>query len=282
MSCQPFAVWRSWKSPVYRALGLALCGAGLCVGGCTAFNPSFLALFEPSGGGSFQSLPPPPGHVVVGLINQTEIDERLLTYLKGIMQISDEEASNLRPRIRLRMRITYIDGTFLTVEFIDGSPDLIDPAFDAQAFPDLNQNDLNNAVALCDVARVELEPNTSIEVFMPVELDQYQLVETTGVGGDIVTSFELRGTITPQFWPLEIDTTDEDGNVILQQNIGVRDTLSPTPSVICGSVIAITVNGTLAVPFLDEVSPNKPSFDQDDEATEAQIGGRYEFIVTVQ
>jgi hypothetical protein len=45
-------------------------------------------------------------------------------------------------------------------------------------------------------------------------------------------------------------------------------------------VVVITLEGTLAVPF--EITPDEPSFDQDDEVTVAQIGGRYKFVVILQ
>jgi len=249
---------------------------------CTAFNPAFLNLFTTPGSAGFATIPNAPGHVVVGLGNETEIDERLLSFLAPKLALSESQLRALRPRLRMRIRITFVDGTFQTVEFVDGSSNLVDPAFDAQAFPDLNQNDLNNAVVLCDVARVELEPGTNVEVFIPVELIQYQLVEATNVGGGAVVTYQQRGTVTPQFRTLQVDQLDADGNVTLQRNIGVRDVPTPTPNVICGSVVAITVKGTLAVPFLDVVSPSVPSYDIDDAATVAQIGGRYEFLVTVQ
>ncbi|MEK7755614.1 MAG: hypothetical protein AAB385_00170 [Planctomycetota bacterium] len=248
---------RTWSLAAFGGLGVLLCG-------CTA------------------SIPNAPGHVVIVFTNQTDIDERLLAFLKLKLNLTDDQARALRPRIRMRVRITYVDGTFQTVEFIDGSPNLVDPAFDTQAFPDLNQNDLNNAVVVCDVARVEVEPGTNIEVFIPVELIQYQLVESTSTGGDTVVTFEQRGTLAPVFWPMQIDEVDQDGNVTLQRNIGVRDVPSPMPDVICGSVVAITVKGTLAVPFLNVVSQNTPSLDQDDLATVSRLGGRYEFNVTVQ
>jgi hypothetical protein len=260
---------------------LAACGLGLLVCGCQAFNPSFLALFPSSNQASFQTLPNPPGHVVVAFANQAEMDERLIAYLRALIPgLTNAEASQLRPRVRMRVRITYIDGTFLTVEFIDGSR-VVDPRFASQAVPDLNQNDLNNAVALCDVASVQVEPGSNIEVFIPVEILQFQLVETTTPGGGVDPEFEQRGALPPQFRPLEVDTVDEDGNVVLLQNIGVRDVPSPVPNVICGSIVVITVSGVLTVPFLEGVSA-APSYDIDDEVTEAGIGGRYEFIVTVQ
>ena len=80
---------------------------------------------------------------------------------------------------------------------------------------------------------------------------------------------------------LEADETDVDGNVILRRNIGVRDVPSPAINPLCGSVITIVVDGVLSVPFLDEVT-DAPSYDRDDVATQATIGGRYEFRVAVQ
>ncbi len=264
-----------------RAGLVVCCGLGAFLCSCEALNPSFVALFPSSNQAALQTLPNPPGHVVVGLSNQAELDERLIAYLRTLIPgLTDDQASQLRPRIRMRVRITYIDGTFLTVEFIDGSR-VVDPAFASQAVPDLNQNDLNNAVVLCDVASVEVEPGSSVEAFIPVEILQFQLVETTTPGGAVDPEFEQRGALPPQFIPLEVDTVDEDGNVVLQQNIGVRDVPSPVPGVICGSIVVFTISGVLTVPFLEEAS-TKPSFDIDDEVTEAGIGGRYEFIVTVQ
>ena len=74
---------------------------------------------------------------------------------------------------------------------------------------------------------------------------------------------------------------DADGNTILARNIGVRDVLSPTPNVRCGSVVGVLITGALTVPFLTGVSED-PSYDVADEPTIAQIGGRYEFVVSVQ
>jgi hypothetical protein len=80
---------------------------------------------------------------------------------------------------------------------------------------------------------------------------------------------------------LQIDDVDEDGNVTLQRNIGRRDAPSPALNPLCGSVVAIVVDGVLSVPFLDEAS-SRPSYNVADNATAARIGGRYEFRVTVQ
>ncbi|UCC31380.1 MAG: hypothetical protein JSU86_03710 [Phycisphaerales bacterium] len=264
-------------------LPLVMCGLGLWVAGCGSFNPAFVNLLDPTG--SLATIDRAPGHLVIGVVNNAEVDERLLAFLEsaegGNLVLTDAEKRLLRPRMRFRLRVTFTDGSFQTIEFIDGSRNLVDQNFDTQAFPDLNQNDLNSVVVLCDVASVELEPGTNIEVFIPVELTAFELVETTTPGGAISTSFEPRERIPPQFRALEIDETDADGNVLLQQNIGVRDVPSPTLDPICGSFIAVVVNGVLSVPFLDGVS-NAPSYDRDDETTMASIGGRYEFLASVQ
>lgn len=256
----------------------------LSTGGCGAFNPALLNLFDTSGTGQFITIDNAPGHVVLSIINNASIDERLLDYLDRIQALNSFNAlerSNLKPRIRLRLRVTFIDGNFQTIEFITGSANLVDPAFGGIALPDLNQNDLSNAVVLCDVASVALEPGSNIEVFMPVEITQYDLVETNDDQGGITTSFEPRGRIQPLFMNLQVDDLDEDGNVILPRNIGVRDVLSPVNNLLCGSVVAVVINGVVSVPFLEGQS-DAPSVDQADEATVARIGGRYEFRLSVQ
>jgi hypothetical protein len=227
-------------------------------------------------------LPNPPGFVVLALVNNAQVDESLVSYLNQRLNLTGPQLAELRPRVRMRLRITYSDGTFQTVEVIDGSGNFVDPNFNAQSLPDLNQNDLTNVVARCDVASIALEPGTNIEVFVPVPLIGFQLVEVT-VGNVVSSVFQPRTQILPQFRALQIDDVDADGNTILRRNIDVRDVLSPTTNVVCGSVVAVVVDGVLSVPFLRGVPDNDaPSFDQDDAATVASIGGRFEFRVSVQ
>lgn len=229
------------------------------------------------------TLPNAPGHVVITLVNRATVDEQLLNFLRPrLPDLNETEIEALRPRIRMNVRITYTDGSSLVERFVSGSSDLIDPAAGAESFTDLNQSDFTTFVAVCDVASVEVDPGTDIEVFIPVALQQFQLVETTGPGGEVNPTFQPRDRIAPQFRPLRIDDLDEDGDVILRRNIDVLDAPGPVPEVICGSVVAIVVDGVLAVPFLPQSPNNEPSFDVDDEGTEARIGGRYEFIVQVQ
>ncbi|RME40509.1 MAG: hypothetical protein D6788_03195 [Planctomycetota bacterium] len=274
------------RSPVPRRalrIGWAvlLCG----IGGCGALNPGFVGVLDPTGATALTTVDNAPGHVVVLFLNNATVDERLLSFLEsaegGSLSLTEAERRSLRPRMRLRIRITFTDGTFQTIEFIDGSSTLVDPRFSAESVPDLNQNDFSIAVVRCDVASVDLEPNSPIEVFIPVPLNVYQLVQTTTPGGAVDNEFVLRNTIPPQFRVLNVDQVDEDGNVILRQNIDVRDVLSPAINPLCGSVVAIVVDGVLSVPFLDGVD-DAPSFDGDDQNTVGSIGGRYEFRVLVQ
>ena len=250
--------------------------------GCQAFNPAFLEVVSGGQAPSLGTIPNAPGHVVIALVNKTTVDERLISYLAPKIPLTAVQIRDLRPRVRMRVRITYVDGTTQVVELVDGSREFVDPAFNAAAVPDLNQNDLTNVVAQCDVASVEIEPGTTVDVFIPVELTAWELVEIEQ-GGTVSTVFQPRTRSVPQFRALLPDEVDDDGNVLTRRNIGVRDTVVPTDNVICGSVVAITMNGSPAVPFLDAVPNNAdPSYDQNDQLTLNSIGGRFEFEVLVR
>ncbi len=264
-------------------LGLVL-AACTAVSGCSAFNPAFLNTFDPAGSGQFQTIDNAGGHVVVQVVNHADIDDELMSYLKslGLDPTGDDPRfRNVHPRIRMRLRITFVDGTFQVIEFITGSPDLVDPAFDGTSTPDLNQNDFDNAVVLCDVASVQLEPNTNIEVFIPVNITEFERVETSGEGGQITLPPVEREQTPPGFRALQIDDRDADGNITLQRNIDVRDVPTPITGLTCGTVVTLSINGTLAVPFLRTVS-SEPSFLRGDTSTIAQIGGSFEFRVAAQ
>lgn len=260
---------------------MALSGLFAGATGCDGFNSSFVNLLNPTG--EFQRVEPPPGHVVVAILNNAEIDEQLVTYLSGRLPTppTDAELRALRPRLRIRAQVTFRDNsTPLTIEFVTGTRGFVDPTFDAETVADLNQNDLDNIVALCDVATVEIDPDTGIEVFLPVPIQGFELVETTTPAGGITNTFELRETIQPQFRALRVDTVDDSGNVTLRSNIDARDVPAPVANVICGSVVTVVVDGVLSVPFLGDRAA--PSFDRGDAQTTASIGGRFEFRVTVR
>jgi hypothetical protein len=269
------------RRAICTAFGLAAVFGALGASGCTAFNPAFVNLLGGGIADSLATIPNPPGHVIVAFVNDAEIAEALVSQVEeGLTGLTADELANLRPRVRLRVRITFVDGTFQTLEMISGSRDFVDPTFNAEAVPDLNQNDLSNVVVQCDVAQVSLEPGSNIEVFIPVRQQGYQLVETEAQGGTLTTTFQPRQAFLPQFWPLAIDDVDGDGNIVLRRNVDARDQLTPTTNVVCGSVVAINMTGVLSVPF--QINADEPSFDQDDEQTVASIGGRYEFRVTVR
>jgi len=263
--------------------GLAMTAAALSLSGsCDAFNPAFVDLVAPGLGGSFSTLNNAPGHVVISFVNNAEVDERLIGFLEtsGGLTLTDAEKRALRPRVRFLVRVTYSTGISAEFEFVSGSVNFIDQRFDASVFPDLNQNDLNNVVVVCDLAAVEVL-TSSIEVFVPVELRAYDLVDVAGPGGVPTQEFQLREQIPPQFRTLQIDQADAGGNVVLLSNIGLRDVPAPVLSPLCGSVVAITMTGALRVPFLETVD-DRPSFDRQDAATVASIGGRYEFEVAIK
>jgi hypothetical protein len=258
------------------AVGAAAIGCG------SSLNPAFVNLLDPSG--SRATLENAPGHVIVSVINNATLDESLLNYLEleGGLDVSDAQSQELRPRIRFRAQITFSDGSVQTVEFITGTPNLVDQRFADTATADLNQNDLDNVVVRCDVASVTAEPGAQIDVFVPVEITSYQQTQVTNPEGGVDIVYQPRQRTQPQFTPLLVDEVDEDGNVILQRNAGIRDLASPVLSPQCGAVIAIVITGTLTVPFLPEAGTNDPSYDVDDAPTEASIGGRYEFAASVQ
>ncbi|MCH7924880.1 MAG: hypothetical protein IIC51_05040 [Planctomycetes bacterium] len=262
-----------------RSLAVGLLTAFL--GGCGALNPAFVDFVAGGQANTFVTLDPAPGHVVIAFINNTEMDEQLIGYLEGPggLNFTDAEKRSLRPRIRARVLVTFVGGAQARFEFITGTPNVIDQRETAFAVPDLSENDLDNAVVLCNVARVEFLPG-SIQVFMPVRLNVYQL-QDIGLGF-IGNLFRLQAQIPPQFRPLEVDEVDEDGNTILLRNVGIREVPGPVDSPICGTVITISLGGTLSVPFLigPGVIGNDPSYDGDDEQTEAAIGGQYDFVVT--
>ena len=259
---------------VHAVLGAIVLG----LAGCDSLNPAFTSLVAPQAAAVYASVPNAPGYVVIALQNNVRIDGALLNFLRPQLDLSPAEENALRARIRMRLRITHSDGTFQTVEMISGSTNFVDPDFNAQSLPDLQRNTLTNVVVRCDVASVQLEPGTEVEVFIPVELENWELTEVN-VNGEVTIVPQRRGATPPQFRALQVDDLDEDGNVILQRNVDPRDVVTPTTNVVCGSVVPVIVDGVLSVPFFQ---PPNPSFDQDDESTEAGIGGRFQFRASAQ
>lgn len=277
-----------WHGMCYRpirrmAVVFALMAAtALGVGGCDAFNPAFVSLIDSTienGTSGLSTLNNAPGHVVIAVVNRTTIQQDLRNFLSTRVDPDvQEQIDTLRPRMRLGLLVTFADGARQTIEFITGSRDLVDLSFAGQAETDLNQKEFTNAVILCDVRSVELDPNAAIEVFMPVRIVNFQRVDViTGSGVITNTQNQQRDQTIPGFRVLLPD------DAVVARNIGARDIPGVLSNVQCGSVVVIEVSGQLFVPFADVVNVgNVPAVDLDAPEEIGSVGGRYEFRITVQ
>jgi hypothetical protein len=262
---------------------------GLC-GSCSSlFNQSFINLVaqpvvDSTGAVPSITLDNAPGHVPIVFVNNTRFDQTLIDYFDSIgVDTSDPD---LRPRVRVRTDIQYVNGNSITLEFIDGS-DIVQSTVQtlegAQENPlvprDLVENDLTNIVAVCDVAIVRPGgQSTSIEVFIPA----FQKVINI-VTNDLVVSRELSQTIQPQFVPLQQDEVDGNQNITLLRNFDLRDVPVQAEGLLCGSVVGFTLSGTLRLPFVqDELGQVVPGYLDTDNAAQASVPGRFEFSTIVR
>ncbi len=266
-----------WVRP---ALGSLVLAWAALMSGCSALNPAFVDLF-----GGQPTTENAPGHVILSFVNNAEVDERLINYLTtsapegGGVELTPAELRSLRPRMRFRVQVDFVDGSFNIFEFVTGSRKLIDSAYEQFAEPDLNENDLDNIVVSCDVARVAIVED--VEVFIPVAIAQYRLVEPeNGIPFYVLEAEAHPDSI--QFIPLDVDVVDADGNVLLAQNIGIRDRAVPVVGPACGAVIAFVIDGSLSVPFSAELPTDAPAVRIDDVQSIARIGGRYEVAVQIR
>ena len=237
----------AWRRPVAAVGGFLFLLAAAGAPGCDAFNPAFVDTFA-----AITPLAPDPigpnsrGHVVVAFRNDTFFDEQLLQQL--VANGLDEELLNdpdARPRVRVRLRITFSNGEQLDTEFNDGSATIIDPRVDASTFPELTRTEQTNLVVQCDVSRVELIVLPSI--FVPVFFESIRI----DPGDENTAPFRvLLDTTNPRFELLQIDDVDAQGTTILQRNLDIRDVPGPAIGPNCGSVVTITLSGTLRTPFV--------------------------------
>jgi hypothetical protein len=102
----------------------AVAAIGLC-GSCSSlFNQSFINLVaqpvvDSTGAVPSITLDNAPGHVPIVFVNNTRFDQTLIDYFDSIgVDTSDPD---LRPRVRVRTDIQYVNGNSITLEFIDGS-----------------------------------------------------------------------------------------------------------------------------------------------------------------
>ena len=195
----------------------------------------------------------------------------------------DTSDPDLRPRVRVRVTVQYVSGASNTIEFLDGSDIIqgtVQTAAGTQENPlvpnALTENDLSNVVGVCDILAVQ--PDASVEVFVPVFLKVIQVVET-----EFTVERGLERTIPPQFTVLRSDDVDENNNVTLQRNFDVRDIPVQVTNVQCGSVVGFTLSGTLRVPFVeDELGQVVPGWEDTDFPSEASSPGRFEFQTAVR
>lgn len=257
---------RYWVLPLLAFVALGS-------GSCGSLNPAFVDLLAPELSAGLTTIDNPPGHVIIAVVNNATINERIVTYLEseegGSLLLPEDEKRNLKPLIRFRVRVTFTDETEQIFEFIQGSR-FVETQYQAQAEQDFRQQDFTNAVVLCDVARVEFLPleQAPIEVYVPVFTDLYRFQPAT----ENREAFDqLEVTLPPGFWPLAVDVG------ILQANIGIRNLPATLDNPVCGSVVTIVVDGELSVPF--QVT-DAPSAYIDDPFAVSSIGGRYSFLVS--
>ncbi len=257
---------------------------------CSALNPAFvdtLAFVDQDSIIASSTLPNSPGHIPVILINNTVFSPELLAFLERSQPGSVPDDENLRPRIRFRVRVTFTDGNTTTIEFVDGSqlvqgdPIVGDPDFelDPLILPrDLTENALTNAVVLCNEALVTLDG--LIEMYIPVNLKEIT-IPLAGIVGNPVRQLV---TITrPRFVPLLVDEVDVNGTVTVVRNFGVRDIPAPATNLLCGTVVAIVLNGTMTMPFVvDNNGETVPGFLDTEGASQASIPGRFDLVLTLQ
>ena len=258
--------------------------------GCSALNPAFvdtLAFVDQDSIIASSTLENAPGHIPVMLVNNTIFSSELLAFLEREQPGSIPDDPDLRPRLRFRVTVMFTDGNSTTFEFVDGSqlvqgdPIVGDPDFDLGTLilpSDLTENALTNAVVLCDVALVTIDG--LIEMFVPVNLKEIQ-VEDAGQGTE--PTRQLATITLPQFVPLLVDEVDANGTVVTLRNFGVRDIPAPATNLLCGTVVAIVLNGTLTVPFVvDENGETVPGFLDTDVGSQTSIPGRFDLELTLQ
>jgi len=208
-----------------------------------ALNPAFLdvlgaGVVSPRG-------PTSAGHVVVALRNDAIFDERVLQNLvsAGLDSVLLDDPA-LRPRMRMLLLITFVNGNTMQVQFDDGAANIVHPESDQTIVADLSRPQQNNVVVQCDVARVELV--SLPEVFVP------DFFETTRIdpGDENTPPFPVRVAVTPpNYQRLQLDTVDQFGTITTLRNIDIRDAPAPAVGPNCGSVVTILFSGTLSLPF---------------------------------
>jgi hypothetical protein len=223
--------------------------------------------------------PPSSGHVVVAFRNDTVFDEQLLRFMVNEgLDPALLDGPDVRPRVAVRVRITFRNDETLDVEFIDGSSTIIDSTVDVANFPDLTRGEQDNLVVQCDVARVEMLALP--RVFVPVAFEDLAIDPGDANAAPFT---RLVNRVAPQFELLQIDDVDNDGNTILQQNLDIRDVPGPAIAPNCGSVVTITLSGILRLPFaVNATNALVPAVFDTEVNQRATIPGRYRITVAIR
>lgn len=298
-------VWRQTRWLALCLLGVALsfgCDAGTA---SSIFNPAFVEVVAGTTEEPVATVSNAPGHVPIIFVNKLRFEPQLLSYMEALRaerRLSNLEdpagsLSDLRPRVRMRISITYENGNTLPFEFVDGDSvveterrdeedEEIPGTAEEPLDPVLTANDLARLVATCEVARVEVVGDPA--VFVPVSVREIQ-VESGDFG---FQTRELLRTNRPQFMPVLPDEVDENLNVTLRRNYSIREAPAPAKDVTCGSMIGITVEGAVGVPFTqpeDEPADDfiagrsaVPGFVTTDDTAQASMPGRFKFTVEVR
>jgi hypothetical protein len=221
------------------------------------------------------TLPNAPGHVPLLLANQTTFDAALLEFLEQTG--TNLDYPNLRPRVRLRVRINYVNGGSNDIELIDGSPVISNATAtgaDTVPPPELTEGTLRSVVAVCNVLSVE---PLQVEVFVPVTFTTIMIREAQNVVVREVTDNQ-----PPQFTVLQADEVDANNNVTLVRNFDIRNQPVQVSDVQCGSVIGFTISGELSTTFVNFNGAFIPGALDTDLAGAASNPGRFEFQTSVR
>ncbi len=303
-----------WGAPTTRTGWVFLGGIGLAFGAValscgvpvsSIFNPAFVDVLDAEGTGENATVQNAPGHIPIVFVNQTRFDPNLISYMDDLKAagrlsgVDDPFASleGLKPRVRVRVRVTFENGNSLPFEFVVGDSlveidvrdaDLEgDETVDLPVDPRLTEDDLARMVAVCGVVRVEIEGDP--QVFVPVIMRTIQ-VDVGDQSGE-QTRLEVARDL-PQFRPVLPDEVNVDLNVTLLRNFGVREAPASVRDLRCGAMVGIVMSGTVRVPFTGpEDEPEDefvqehseiPGFVTTDTTSQASVPGRFKFQIQAQ
>ena len=275
----------------FAGVGMLLLGG---VSGCSdLFNPSFLRVVDPSGGGdsaAFSGVDGPTGHLPILFQNNARMADNVFRFviqadavvrpevvdelLRENPQLSREEVEdilqkiidddpvdleglNVPPRVRLTVSVVNVDGGVQTLEFLDGLR-IVRQEGGGPLPQDLRQNTNDTFIVQCEISQITVE---RIDVFVPVEL---QITRNIFNQDGFIIGEECFTSVPPQFDDLEPDENFDSGQgeFELKRNFDPRFFPPPLTTLQCGAVLIIELTGELFLPFRDvpcEPAVNPPA-----------------------